>query len=99
MPSNVKQFRTPTGQTGRNAYVYELAAIQNERRDLDARMKRLTDAMAAELPESATYTHKMNETYSVTADIDAIRAILPMAERANSFSFETVNMILSTLNI
>lgn len=44
------RFRTPTGQTGPDAYLYEAAQIINTLRDLDERTRRLAAAMAAELP-------------------------------------------------
>jgi len=42
-------FRTATGQTGRDAYLNELAALANADRELRARAQRLADAMRAEL--------------------------------------------------
>jgi hypothetical protein len=46
-------FRTATGQTGPDAYVYEAAQIRNLQRELDARTRRLAEAMVAELPADA----------------------------------------------
>lgn len=48
---NHKQFRTPTGQTGKDAYSYEAAAIANEQRELNARFRRLVDAVREESPQ------------------------------------------------
>lgn len=44
-------FTTATGQTGRDAYVFEATAIANAKRELDARMRTLLEAMRAESPE------------------------------------------------
>jgi hypothetical protein len=44
-------FRTPTGQTGTDAYVYEAAQIANAQRELDARMQDLLTAMHTEQPD------------------------------------------------
>jgi hypothetical protein len=45
------QFRTATGQTGRDAYEFEAAQILNARRELDARVERLLRVMHEEAPE------------------------------------------------
>jgi hypothetical protein len=47
-------LRTISGQTGRDAYMFELAQIANARNELDRRMSRLIDAISADLPENAT---------------------------------------------
>jgi hypothetical protein len=44
-------FRTPTGQTGPDAYQYEAAAIANAQRELDNRFHRLIDAVRSENPQ------------------------------------------------
>lgn len=44
-------FRTPTGQTGRDAYIFEATAIANAQRELDARFRRLLEAAHSEHPE------------------------------------------------
>jgi hypothetical protein len=46
-----KEFRTQTGQTGMDAYLFEAAAIANSQRDLDARFKRLLQVVHEEAPE------------------------------------------------
>jgi hypothetical protein len=43
-------FRTATGQTGRDAYIFEASAIANSLRDLNECMARLSAAMLDELP-------------------------------------------------
>jgi hypothetical protein len=43
-------FRTSTGQTGLDAYVFEAAAIANSKRELDARFRRLRENVAEESP-------------------------------------------------
>jgi hypothetical protein len=44
-------FRTPTGQTGVDAYVFEATAIANAQRVLDARFKELHATARKEHPE------------------------------------------------
>lgn len=44
-------FRTPTGQTGKDAYVFEAAAIANEMRELTARFQALREVVLEEMPE------------------------------------------------
>ena len=44
-------FRTATGQTGKDAYIYEAAQIANAQRELDRRMKLLRETVATEAPE------------------------------------------------
>ena len=48
-------FRTPTGQTGPDAYMYEAAQISNHLRALNARAARLAAMMAAEMPEDVSH--------------------------------------------
>jgi hypothetical protein len=49
-------FRTVTGQTGKDAYIYEAAAIANAQRELNTRMKKLVDTIKEEAPDLAFYT-------------------------------------------
>lgn len=51
-----RPFTTPTGQTGRDAYSYEAAAIANAQRELDARFRRLLEAAHREHPELFAYS-------------------------------------------
>ena len=44
-------FRSRTGQTGKDAYVYEAAAIANAIRDLDKKYKEILEAAHSEHPE------------------------------------------------
>ena len=44
-------FRTPTGQTGMDAYVYEAAQISNVQRELNARFHCLIDVVRTEQPD------------------------------------------------
>jgi hypothetical protein len=65
-------FRTRTGQTGRAAYVNELAAIQNAQRELDARAARLADAIATEMAgDTRTYPMPIPSEGSPDATIPA----------------------------
>lgn len=59
-------FRTPTGQTGKDAYVFEASQIANAQRELDARFKRLRKTVAEEAPELFRHT-----TDFITADAAA----------------------------
>src|SRR6184192_1914070 len=49
----MNKFRTQTGQTGRNAYLYELTHIDSARRRLDRRFNELRAAIVLELPADA----------------------------------------------
>lgn len=49
-------FRTPSGQTGHDAYTFESAAIANAQRELDERFMALLTAAHAEHPEM--FEHK-----------------------------------------
>jgi len=44
-------FRTQTGQTGRDAYLYEATAIANAQRELNAKFRSLVNTMHIEDPE------------------------------------------------
>lgn len=44
-------FRTQTGQTGKDAYIFESAAIANAQRELDRRFRELREIVAEEQPE------------------------------------------------
>lgn len=47
-------FRTQTGQTGMDAYIYEVTAIANAQRDLD---KRFNDLVEVIREESTIFNH------------------------------------------
>lgn len=47
----MKKFRTQTGQTGMDAYIFEASVIMNSQRELDARFKRLLEVVHEEAPE------------------------------------------------
>jgi hypothetical protein len=44
-------FCSPTGQTGKDAYIYEAAQIANEQRELDKRFRHLRATVAEENPD------------------------------------------------
>jgi len=50
--STPQPFRTATGQTGRDAYIFEAQAIANAQRVLDQRFKALRETIAREAPET-----------------------------------------------
>lgn len=61
-PEPTKVFRSSTGQTGIDAYIYEAGAIANAYRDLNIKAKKLRDAVMAENhPGSAVYNAAANE--------------------------------------
>lgn len=47
----MERFRTRSGQTGMDAYVYELTAIANAQRELNARFETLVETVRNEHPE------------------------------------------------
>ena len=47
-------MRTPTGQTGRDAYIYELAGMANKLHALKREWHALCEAIAADIPQDAT---------------------------------------------
>lgn len=61
-------FTTPSGQTGKDAYVFEAQAIANAQRDLDARMRRLCQAIHTESPELLYSPSDYHPVLGVTAD-------------------------------
>lgn len=69
-------FRTISGQTGKDAYTFELAQIRNEYRDLKARLARLTETIVEELPEGATST--FSEDVEIPFDREGLVRVLPM---------------------
>jgi hypothetical protein len=73
-------FRTQTGQTGRDAYTYELTAIGNEFRELTARLAKLGQTIADEMPDDATGSRAMG---SGRKDLDAhsLRRMIEFASR------------------
>jgi hypothetical protein len=79
-------FRTPSGQTGTDAYIYEAAQIRNSLRELDRRAARLAAVMVDELPEDASCLVSIaSENYpdaTSTADRESLTRILPMLGRA-----------------
>lgn len=95
-------FRTPTGQTGFDAYAYELAQIENARRELDARMVRLTEVIAAELPPDATGSMSIaSEQFpdaAIPVDRDGIVSQITFHPVADSFTIDHVRETLSRVN-
>jgi hypothetical protein len=75
-------FRTPTGQTSTDAYIYEAAQISNHLRELNARAARLVDAMIDEMPADASCLVSIaSEQYpdaTRTADRDALVSMLQL---------------------
>jgi hypothetical protein len=92
-------FRTASGQTGTDAYAFELAQIINQRHELDARMSRLVDNMTAELTPHATAQHVMSEKLTITMQKDTIISIIDMARQADGFGFETLRDVIDTLEL
>lgn len=75
-------FRTPTGQTGTDAYAYEAAQIENSLRDLNARAARLAEAMAQELADDVVVLIAIpSQRYpdaTMPADHEGLQRMLPM---------------------
>jgi hypothetical protein len=96
-------YRTRTGQTGYAAYVYELAAIENARRALDARMSTLVDTITAELPaEFASVESIATDKYpDATLPVDRECAIkmMDMCRLADTFGIESVRSIITNSNL
>lgn len=94
-------FTTPSGQTGRDAYRFELAAIDNERRALDLRMSLLMDVIAVELPSTAHYDMPIPSSRFpdavVTADVTTIRKQVHLARECNAANCEWVSDMLTRL--
>jgi hypothetical protein len=89
-------FRTPTGQTGRDAYRYELAQVENAQRALDERMARLCAAMDAELGDDATSGREFGGRVR-TVDRVFITRVLAMCGRSDGFSIDTVRELIAHL--
>jgi len=92
-------FRTQTGQTGRDAYIYELAAIRNARRALDRQMLHLIEVMTAELPRDAKSSWEMTAGYRVETDRDTILRMIELSTLADDVSMDTVAEILENLQV
>lgn len=100
-PDYVPKFRTPTGQTGMDAYIFELAQIENARRELDARILRLTEAIARELPEDAEgsmsiATDKFPDA-AIPLDRDGIISQITFHPTADSFTIDHVRETLASI--
>lgn len=93
-------FRTATGQTGRDAYIYELAAIRNAARELNARASRLYATMRRELPAEASSQHSLGD-YTTPIDRETIGSMLEFCEQLGNdpVAFETVEEILEHLEL
>lgn len=72
--SHKEPFRTPTGQTGKDAYVYELSAIRNSLRDLERRFAALGETIARETPDGATAEHEIGGR-AFPIDAETIRTL------------------------
>lgn len=75
-------FRTPTGQTGNDAYRFEAAQIADAQRELDARRDRLAAVMVAELAADAAAkvsiaTERFPDAF-LTHDAESLAKVLPM---------------------
>ena len=95
-------FRTATGQTGRDAYRYELAAIGNSYRELQARFAKLAQTIAAELPNDATGNQSIASDRfpdaTMLCDAATYRRQLPMLETLDQFNLEGLRELLASLD-
>lgn len=70
-------FRSTTGQTGRDAYLNEAAAISNAMRKLEARMARLTAAIVTENEEGTIMCpERVTDTLTLPHDLTRIAPML-----------------------
>lgn len=79
----MSQFRTPTGQTGTDAYIYEAAQIRNCLRELNARAAHLAAVMADEMPDDTVLRWPIpSERFpdaTTPVDAESLRGILAMS--------------------
>jgi len=94
-------FRTPTGQTGKDAYTFEMAAILNAQRELNLRFVRLCNTIAEELPEDASYEHPIPSDKfpdaTTTCPREGMVSMLEMLGTPDSFAAETAWRIIHSL--
>lgn len=80
--SKSKPYRTATGQTGTDAYIYESVQISNALRELNERAARLAAIMVDEMPDDVEVKWSMaSEAYpdaTRPADRDSLARMLPM---------------------
>lgn len=95
-------FTTSSGQTGHSAYVYELAQISNEYRELNSRLAKLTQAIADELPLDATGTQSIaSERYpdaSMPVDTATYRRQLAMFPAVDHTALDMLRELLAGMD-
>jgi hypothetical protein len=95
-------FRTQTGQTGRDAYVYELAAIRNEYRELSQRLTTLAATISEELPSDATGQQSIASdrfpNATMPCDAETYRRQLPLMTTLNGHTLEQFAELLDSLD-
>lgn len=93
-------LRTHTGQTGRDAYQYELAALVNAKRDLENRMSQLIDTICEELPADATSHWEMAAGHNVQLKKEDIVKMLTMwKDSIDPVCLETAQTIIANLQV
>lgn len=93
-------YRTVSGQTGRSAYVYELAAIANARRALDQEMSKLIDIITAELPEDFTTNPPLGDTgFCPEVPRENAVSMLNMCRLADEFSTDSAMELIKYSNL
>lgn len=92
---------TETGQTGADAYAYEVAQIANARRELDARMANLVAVMTRELPETVVTRHSIaTDRFPdawIAGDRDSLVRQLEMNTLADPFCTDFVQDVAMAL--
>jgi len=95
-------FRTQTGQTGLSAYTYELAAIRNEFRELEARFAKLSRTIGDELPLSTTGKQSIaTERFpDATMPVDAmtLRRQLEMTTTLDRFNMDQLEELIRCID-
>lgn len=93
-------LRTITGQTGKDAYKYELQGLANAKRSLERKMTQLIDAICDELPADAKSSWRMTSDHSVEVDkANIIRMLEMWRDSVDPVAFETVKEIIDNLQV
>lgn len=94
-------FRTQTGQTGKEAYQYELAALRNSKRALERQMTHLIEVIKSELSLDATSTHQLGESGPhVPIEYDTIIRMLDFnLDSVDSVSLDLMQELIDNLQV
>jgi hypothetical protein len=84
-------FRTPSGQTGRDAYVFEAASIVNELRELKARWARLQETIETEQPDA-----RIEVAYQVAGE-EAGTRIVGLSDSVRALPLQDIDYALGLI--